>query len=242
MAKDAKLAEEKLKRRLSGRLFRYTFAVSVAAHLGVWALVGWPGGHPSQGAAFGFHEYRMIIPADSYKKLPPPPSINPPEKPSPMPKGIPGKEGLGEVPIPAPDDDTIFSTIRDPHVDNGSSFIDPGQRITVETPGPAIEKPVSASPNHVEFVTTSKSPAIIYQSRPEYPDIARDSRVEGDVVLLVYIDERGDVRRAIVQSSPGLPAMDDAATKAAYKCKFEPAEQQGIPVGVWYSIVMEFRL
>ena len=207
----------------------------------MWGFVGWPGGHPSQGAAFGFHEYRITIPIIPYGELPPPTPITHPE-PTPAPKGIPGTVGVGEMPIPAPDDDTIFSTIRDPHVDDGSSFIDPGRRITVETPGPAIEKPVSASPNHVEFVTTSKSPAILYQSRPEYPDIARDSRVEGDVVLLVYIDERGDVRRAIVQSSPGLPAMDDAATKAAYKCKFEPAEQQGIPVGVWYSIVMEFRL
>jgi len=62
------------------------------------------------------------------------------------------------------------------------------------------------------------------------------------VVFLVYIDERGDVRGAVVQSSPGLPALDEAAKEAAYKCKFKPAEQQGVAVGVWYSIVMQFRL
>ena len=241
MAKDAKLAEEKLKRRLSGRLFRYTFVVSVVAHLGVWALVGWPGGHPSQGAVFGFQENGITIPIIPYRELQPPTPITDPE-PAPAPKGIPGTVGVGEIPIPVPEKDAEFDTFRDAHDNNVSPFIDPGQRITIEKPGPIVEKPVSASPNHVEFVPTSKSPAIIYQSRPEYPDIARDSRVEGDVVLLVYVDERGDVRRAIVQSSPGLPAMDDAATRAAYKCKFEPAEQQGIPVGVWYSIVMEFRL
>ena len=83
---------------------------------------------------------------------------------------------------------------------------------------------------------------LIYQSRPKYPDIARDSRVEGEVVLLVYIDRRGDVRKAEVQSSPGLPALDEAAKEAAYKCKFKPAEQQGVPVGVWYSLVMQFKL
>jgi len=78
--------------------------------------------------------------------------------------------------------------------------------------------------------------------KPMYPEIAYNSRVEGDVVLMVYVDERGSVRNALVQSSPGLPALDEAAKEAAYKCKFEPAQQQGVPVGVWYSLVMEFRL
>ena len=241
MAKDAKLAKEELKRRLSGRLFRYTFAFSVAAHLGVWAVVGWPGGHLSQGAAFGYREDGITIPVIPYEELPPPPSLEHPG-PTPVPEGIPGKGERGEIPMPVPDPYAEANTIPDAHVHSVSSFVDPGSRIMVETPGPAAVGPVSASPNRVEFVPTSKSPTLIYQSRPQYPDIARDSGMEGDVVLLVYIDERGDVRRAIVQSSPGLPALDEAATKAAYKCKFRPAEQQGTPVGVWYSIVMEFRL
>jgi hypothetical protein len=36
--------------------------------------------------------------------------------------------------------------------------------------------------------------------------------------------------------------LDEAAKKAAFKCKFRPAKQQGVPVGVWYSIVMQFRM
>lgn len=242
MAKDAELAKEKLKRRLSGSLFRYTFAFSVAAHLGVWALVGWPGGHPAQRAVFGFpKDYTAIPIVLPYDDLPPPPSLEYAEPPT-MPEGIPGKGDMGEIPMPVPDPYAEANTVPDAHVHSVNSFVDPGRRIIVETPGRAAVGPVSASPNRVEFVPTSKSPALIYQNRPEYPDIARDSGMEGDVVLLVYIDERGDVRKAIVQSSPGLPALEEAATKAAYKCKFKPAEQQGTPVGVWYSIVMEFRL
>ncbi len=241
MARDEKLAKEKLKRRLSGRLFRYTFAFSVAAHLGVWALVGWPGGHMSQGAGFVSPEDGMTIPVVPYVELPQPPSLEHPD-PAPVPEGIPGKGEQGEIPMPVPDRYAEANTIPDAHAHTASSYVDPGSRVMVETPEPSTVGPVSASPDRIEFVPTSKPPILVYQRRPEYPDIARDSGMEGDVVLLVYIDERGDVRRAIVQSSPGLPALEEAATKAAYKCKFKPAEQQGTPVGCWYSIVMEFRL
>jgi TonB family protein len=240
VAKDAKLTSEKLKSRLSGHLFRYTLAFSVAAHFGVWALVGWPGGPPAQRAAFGFQEDGTTVNVTlPYEDLPPPPSLEYVEPPR-MPEGIPGKGDLGEIPIPVPDRYAEVNTIPDAPVRNAGPFVDPGSRLTVETPAPA--GPISASPNRVEIVPTSQAPAIIYQSRPAYPDIARDSRVEGDVILLVYIDVQGDVRNVVVQSSPGLPALEDAATKAAYKCKFKPAEQQGVPVGVWYSLVMQFRL
>ena len=242
MAKDAKSTREKLKRRRSGHLFRYTLAFSVAAHFGVWALVGWPGGPPAQRAAFGSQEDRTKVHVTlPYDNLPPPPSLEYAEPPR-MPEGIPGKGDLGEIPMPVPDKYAEANTIPDARVRGVGPFLDPGSRLTVETPGAAIEGPVSASPERIEIVPTSKAPAIIYRSRPAYPDIARDSRVEGDVVLLIYIDAQGDVRNAVVQSSPGLPALEEAATEAAYKCKFKAAEQQGAPVGVWYSLVMQFRL
>jgi len=111
------------------------------------------------------------------------------------------------------------------------------ENIEVEDTG---EEPEWVTPRFdIEY---SKAPIMVHEVRPKYPDIARDSRVEGDVALLVYIDESGNVRNAVVQTSPGLPALEEAAKKAAMKCKFRPAEQQGVPVGVWYNIVMEFRL
>lgn len=81
--------------------------------------------------------------------------------------------------------------------------------------------------------------------------------MEGDVVLLVYIDENGKVANAVVQAyndaegkpmadwdqpPPAIEALGEAAVDAAYKCEFEPARQNGEPVGMWYAIVMQFRL
>ncbi|NIT35336.1 MAG: TonB family protein [candidate division Zixibacteria bacterium] len=85
-------------------------------------------------------------------------------------------------------------------------------------------------------------PVIIKTVRPKYPKEASEAEIEGDVTLVVYIDEKGDVREAAVKSSPGVAGMDEAAKKAALECKFKPATWRGKPVAVWYFVVMEFRL
>jgi protein TonB len=237
-----KKTRDKLKRRLTGKTFRYTFMFSVTLHFGVWALLGWRTGPAPGRTAAGPERKSEPIPAVwPYEKLPPPPSVEPAASPR-TPDGVSGEDRVGEIPMPVPDKYAEANTIPDAHNRYVNELTGPPGRIIVGNPGRTETGPVSASPEYVEFVPTTKAPTLIYQSRPKYPDIARDSRVEGDVVLLVYIDERGEVRNVTVQSSPGLPALDEAAKEAAYKCKFKPAEQQGIPVGVWYSLVMQFEL
>jgi TonB family protein len=240
--KKIRAVREKLQRRLSGKLFRYTFTFSLALHFGVWGLIGFSprDAGPDYEGVRDRNNYPVT--ADRYRKyndLPQPNSIEP-ETPRRMPKGLPGKAGLGEIIIPTRDEDTDISTITD--ADRGTERVEKGERIFFVDPGIDPDKPRSASPDTVEIVEYSKAPALVKMVKPKYPEIAYGSGVEGDVILLVYVDERGSVRNAIVQASPGLPAMDEAAKEAAYECRFEPAEQQGVPVGVWYSLVMEFRL
>ena len=138
-------------------------------------------------------------------------------------------------PIPVPDADADVETYN-PSLNVDMNLIDPDTNIVVTDP----DNNVDPSDNYV-YVEYSEAPKITKMVQPKYPDIARDMGIEGDVVLLVYIDETGTVRNALVQDSPGLPAMEEEAAKAAYKCKFAPARQQGKPVGVWYTIVMEFK-
>jgi protein TonB len=240
LAKKIKAVREKLQRRLSGKLFRYTFTFSLALHFGVWGLVGFS----PRGA---IPEYKPepkgppvnVIPAIPENELPQPPTIEP-ETPRRAPEGLPGEEGVGEIIIATPDKDTDIARIKD--ADTGRERIGKGERIIVIPQGPDTDRPRSASVDTVEIVDYSKPPMLLKMVKPKYPEIAYSSRVEGDVVLMVYIDERGSVRNAVVQSSPGLPALEEAAKEAAYKCKFSPAEQQGVPVAVWYNLVMEFRL
>ena len=242
MGKKIKTVREKLQRRLSGKLFRYTFTFSLALHFGVWGLVGFS----PRDAGPGHEGIRDVdnypVTADRFRKyndLPQPHSIEP-ETPRRAPEGLPGKSGLGEIIIPTRDGDTDISTITD--ADPGTKPIGKDERIIIVNPAVDPDKPRSASRHTVEFVDYSRAPVLVTMAKPKYPEIAYSSGVEGDVVLLVYVDERGNVRNAVVQSSPGLPALEKAAKEAAYECKFKPAEQQGVAVGVWYSLVMEFQL
>jgi len=229
-------AQARLKRKLSGGLFRYTLLFSLALHLGLWGILGWPGGGIEQGA-FPHSESDSnitIITLPEYE-IPPPESLEPAD--SPAPPGIPGRVGEG-IPIPVSEKEAEYETVR--------TGVERAKAVTEETkiivlPSERTPPPASANPNVPEIVPTSKSPVLLRQVRPKYPEVARVSGFEGEVILLVYIDEHGNVRNAVVQYSPGLPALEEAALEAAYRCKFQPAEQQGVPVGVWYTLVMQFQ-
>lgn len=234
-------SQEKLKQRLSGGLFRYTLIISVVFHFGVWGIAEMPKDVLSKKGTMkmGDGKLEMKVVKKTYEDLPPPPSIEAPE-PVTAPKGLEAKGSVGEVPLPVPDELAEADTISDA-VGTGAEGFGEGTEIIVEN---NVEVTEEAAPwEQVNFdVEYSEKPVVVHEERPVYPDIAKESRVEGDVVLLVYIDEQGKVRNAVVQASPGLPALDEAAKKAAMKCTFKPAKQQGVPVGVWYSIVMQFRL
>jgi len=246
VAKKKKNPQEKLKRTLAGGLFRYTLAISAVVHFGIWGIIIMPkdvlGKRGDVKMGDGKLDLQVVRTKKKYEELPPPPSIEMPE-PAQAPKGLEAKGSVGEVPLPVPDALADADTITDAvGIGEGEGFGEGGEIIIEEN----IE--IEDTEEEPEWVTPrfdieySEAPVIIHEVRPIYPDIARDSKVEGDVTLLVYIDGSGNVRNAVVQASPGLPALEEAAKKAAMKCKFKPAKQQGVPVGVWYNIVMEFRL
>lgn len=247
MAKKKKDPQEKLKRTLAGGLFRYTLAISAFLHFGIWGIIEMPkdvlGKHGDVKMGDGKLDVDVLPPKKrKYEELPPPPSIEMTE-PVQAPKGLEAKGSVGEVPLPVPDALADADTITDAVGTGEGEGFGEGAEIIIEENievEDTVEVPDWVTPRFdIEY---SEAPVIIHEVRPKYPDIARDSKVEGDVTLLVYIDGSGNVRNAVVQASPGLPALEEAAKKAAMKCKFKPAKQQGIPVGVWYNIVMEFRL
>lgn len=243
MARHEGNEQEKLGRKIGGGLIGYTLAVSLAVHALIIGLAFMPkelgGGATGEMKMGGKLNVKII--KKTYDELPPPPSIEQPAEPTAAPKGLEAKGAVGEVPLPVPDAEAEAKTISDATAGTSAGVGDGTQLIVDTSANTTVEEshPWDAVNFDVEY---SEPPVCIDQVKPKYPDIARDSKVEGDVVLFVYIDEKGNVRNAIVQSSPGLPALDEEARKAAMRCKFKPAKQQGQPVGVWYNIVMQFRL
>ncbi len=86
-------------------------------------------------------------------------------------------------------------------------------------------------------------PAMISESSPEYPRLAKTAGMEGDVWISAFVDKNGDVKKAIVARSSGINAgFDEAAVASAYLCKYKPAIQNSYPIGVWVTYKVVFRL
>jgi periplasmic protein TonB len=97
------------------------------------------------------------------------------------------------------------------------------------------------APKRAEYFTAfDEPPQVIKQVKPVYPDMARQAELEGVVLLLVGVDEFGNVIEATVLQS--VPGLDQAAIDAVYKWKFKPAKQRDIPVPVRISLPIRFTL
>lgn len=105
-------------------------------------------------------------------------------------------------------------------------------------PPPPAPMPVTTLP----FVPFDKAPVPTHFETPIYPELARETGIEGVVHIKVVIDTEGKVIDAAVVSSDVTPSMERAALDAAYRCRFEPARQGKYPVQVSIVIPFEFRL
>jgi len=79
--------------------------------------------------------------------------------------------------------------------------------------------------------------------RPAYPVLAREARIEGDVILQAVIRRDGSVSEAEVLrcSQPGF-GFEEAAVEAVTQWRYLPATQNDRPVAVYFTIFIEFEL
>jgi protein TonB len=79
-------------------------------------------------------------------------------------------------------------------------------------------------------------------SKPVYPELARQRGQEGLVILDVDVDERGYAVKVAVKRSSGFSLLDDAALKRVGRWRFRPAQAGGISVAGHVLVPVEFRL
>jgi len=101
-------------------------------------------------------------------------------------------------------------------------------------PPPDEEDPI------VPFHALSKQPMEIHRVNPVYPELARKANVEGQVVVKVLVNTKGDVEEVIILKS--ITLLDKAALDAARQFRFSPGEQRNRLVKVWVSIPFNFKL
>jgi periplasmic protein TonB len=85
-----------------------------------------------------------------------------------------------------------------------------------------------------------KAPVKVVNVPPDYPELARRTRVEDVVILETVIDESGNVTSARVLR--GHPLLNQAALDAVQRWKFTPARLNDEPIPVVMTVTVQFEL
>ncbi len=170
--------------------------------------------------------------------LGPPPSVA--QKP-PQVQVVQPDINLPKVGIPKPvadeelmDEDVVLAT-REELADIQAPDVGSQEGVTIDIDEDFI-------PGSDEFVPVENMPELIHKEVPEYPKMAKQAGLDGDVTLRVLVKKDGTVGDAKVQVSSNIASLDEAALRAVFKCTFKPAIQNGRPVNVWVSFPYEFSL
>src|SRR4029077_2638976 len=101
----------------------------------------------------------------------------------------------------------------------------------------------SPDASHVTLQTgRSKEVRFIKKVPLNYPLMAQNMDVSGEVRVLVRIGDDGRLETATASKSSGSKLLDDAALSAANASTFTAGSIDGIPVEKMYYILYEFRL
>ena len=90
----------------------------------------------------------------------------------------------------------------------------------------------------------SETPVAVNADAPvSYPPALYDRRIEGDVLLRLFVDSTGAVvpESTRVLESSGYPALDSAALAGARDLRYAPAKRRGIPVATAFVQPVQFR-
>jgi len=103
----------------------------------------------------------------------------------------------------------------------------------VATAGPRVKK--------TAVVSNSRPVEILFKPKPVYTDVAKNKKIEGEVLLRVVFTASGEVKVEQVEKGLGY-GLDESAETAARQIRFRPAEQDGQPVDSTAIVHIVFEL
>jgi TonB family protein len=125
----------------------------------------------------------------------------------------------------------------------------------VATEPPPTAAPVrAAAPTRVEAPEVSRGDLVgpgpdvteaTLLSLPKvvYPPLAKQQGATGRVVLLLLVDEEGQVSDLRLQQGvPSRAGINEAVVKAARGARFRPATKNGVPVKMWRTLVVDVNI
>ncbi len=167
---------------------------------------------------------------------PPPPAPRPANAPRPIPK--PTVTNQFTAPVEVPEEITPEESI-----DMG---VEGGAGVEGGVPGGVVGGIVGGLPDApapVQAVRVGgqiKEPKKLKNIAPVYPDIAKQARVQGVVILECTISPQGKVTD--VKVLRGIPLLDQAAIEAVKQWVYTPTLLNGVPVPVIMTVTVNFKL
>lgn len=204
----------------------------------------------------------IIVPLLQAQELPEPaaavkaffvePAAAPPPPPPPPPPAP--KAAVKEAPKPIPQEVKFVAPVEVPQEIKPSSGIDLGTEggVTGGVEGGVAGGvaggivgglPAEPAPAPVQAVRVGgniKEPTKIKNVNPVYPDIAKQARVQGIVILECTISPQGRVTD--VKVLRGIPLLDQAGIDAVKQWQYTPTLLNGVPVPVIMTVTVNFRL
>ena len=206
------------------KLLGIAFVIAVALHVIVMLI--------------NFPEFKKAVVPQSDKKVivvkkyvPPPPQV---ER-----KQVVKKKLTRRVPIPDPTPDEP-EPIREPEPEIEPEPLPPDVEFVIGVPEP----PPPSGPL-LAGVGDVTNPILIPESKtePEYPELARVARLEGNVILQAIIHSDGSVGDIeVLRTNRPNMGFEDSAVEAVKQWRYQPATQNGRPVEVYFTVFVEFKL
>ena len=175
-------------------------------------------------------------------KPPPKPTPTPPPTPTPTPpppiKNTPPPINLKLHVVQSKSSDTSNSGPVEQAYTPPPTGSENGIPTAVPTVTPTTAPTAPPSEGPVELTDSE----IIHKVSPDYPQVAQEQNIQGDVTVRVTIGPHGEVVAAVISASSGNPLLDQAALKAARETTYKPPMLGGVPTQRDYLVIYTFRL
>ena len=181
---------------------------------------------------------QLLNPSDGKKKIrsvevalppPPPPPISEPPPPPDTP----------EEPPPPPDQSMEIDLSQlDMNLNAGIGNVMSG---AFAFKGFSAQQDAMSEMKIFNLAELDRKPRLLRKPSIKYPSALKKEKVEGDVKLLVLINERGSVKVLKVLSSSH-PEFTEAATKAVERSRYEAPKKAGQAVRTKFLLPVPFRM
>ena len=104
----------------------------------------------------------------------------------------------------------------------------------------AVAVPKAATPTRVRVSQGVSAGLLIRKVQPNYPQLAKQARIQGQVVLQAEISKDGTIQN--LQLISGHPMLAPAAIEAVKQWRYKPYLLNGEPVAVDTQVIVNFSL